>query len=256
MKHAELETLLEQAASEPAFRPAFFQALLDADVWVLGKSVEQQLTADSAVDLTHWEKEDGESVIPFFTSEQVLNEVCEAGDPWVKLPVRTLFELTRGEKLFLNPKRPTGKEFSAAEIEALLTYQGNALSEQSVVEGSEVLLMSAVEELPAQLVSSLTTLFAGIKPVRRAFLAEIREGTEQAANLLIGIEADEDIESIIQQAGQIAIDTLPDDALIDLCEITSQSYGVSHFFTAHITPFYERRWGSFLRDYKGSQRIL
>ena len=252
----ELEKLLEQAALEPAHRPAFFQSLLEADIWTLGRSVEQQLTADSAVELTHWEKADGESVIPFFTSEQVLNEVCEAGEPWVKLPVKTLFELTRGETLFLNPKRTTGKEFSPAEITALLDNQGNALTEQRVVEGGQTLLMSAVDEPPAQLVSSLTTLFAGLKPVRRAFLAEIREGEGQPANLLLGIEVDEDIEPIIQQAGQVAVDTLPDDALIDLCEVTSEPSGVSHFFTAHITPFYERRWGSFLRDFKGSERII
>ncbi len=252
----ELEKLLEQAATEPAHRPAFFQALLDADVWVLGRSVEQQLTADSGVELTHWEKADGQTVIPFFTSEQVLNEVCESGEPWVKLPVRTLFELTRGDNLFLNPKWRSGKEFSASEIAALLDNRGDALSEQQVIEGGETLLISAIDELPAQLVSSLTTLFAGLKPVRRAFLAEIREGEGLPANLLLGIEADEQIEAIIQQAGQVAVDTLADDALIDLCEITEKPTGVSHFFTAHITPFYERRWGSFLRDFKGSQRIL
>ncbi|WP_241606759.1 enhanced serine sensitivity protein SseB [Rosenbergiella epipactidis] len=252
----ELEKLLAQAATEPAHRPAFFQALLDADVWVLGRSVAQQLTADSGVELTHWEKADGESVIPFFTSEQMLNEVCESGEPWVKLPVKTLFELTRGDNLFLNPKCSTGKEFSASEIAALLDNRGDALSEQQIIEGGETLLVSAIDELPAQLVSSLTTLFAGLKPVRRAFLAEIREGEGLPANLLLGIEADGEIDAIIQQAGQVAVDTLADDALIDLCEITDQPSGVSHFFTAHITPFYERRWGSFLRDFKGSQRIL
>ncbi|MEG9540343.1 enhanced serine sensitivity protein SseB C-terminal domain-containing protein, partial [Pantoea piersonii] len=51
-------------------------------------------------------------------------------------------------------------------------------------------------------------------------------------------------------------DTLPDDAPIDICEVVADEKGVSHFFTAHITPFYERRWGSFLRDFKGSPRII
>jgi len=30
---------------------------------------------------------------------------------------------------------------------------------------------------------------------------------------------------------------------------------VSHFIMAHVTPFYERRWGSFLRDFK-TNRII
>lgn len=253
---AELEKLLEQAAIEPAYRPAFFQALLTADAWVLGRSEDTHFTADSALDLTHWEKSEGGRVIPFFTSEQALTSVCVPEAAWLRLPVRTLFEITRGERLFLNPKLATGKEFSALEIAALLDNQGNALTEQQVMEGGQPLLMSAVEQPPAQLISSLTTLFAGKKTVRRAFLAEIREGEGQPANLLVGIEADSGIEQLIQLAGNVAVDTLPDDALIDLCEVDPQASGVSHFFTAHITPFYERRWGSFLRDFKGSQRIL
>ncbi|MCH0598684.1 enhanced serine sensitivity protein SseB, partial [Klebsiella pneumoniae] len=31
--------------------------------------------------------------------------------------------------------------------------------------------------------------------------------------------------------------------------------GISHFITEHITPFYERRWGGFLRDLK-TNRII
>lgn len=253
---ADLEQLLAQAASEPAHRPAFFHALLDADVWVLGYSHDRQLTADSALDLTHWEKADGSTVIPFFTSEHALTSVSEPEAPWIKLPARTLFELTRGESLFLNPKLETGKEFSAVEIAALLDNQGNALTEHQVMAGGESLLISAVSEPPAQLITSLTTLFSGQKAVRRAFLAEIREAADATANYLVGIEADGEIEPLIQLAGNVAVDTLPDDALIDLCAVEPNGGGVSHFLTAHITPFYERRWGSFLRDFKGSERII
>ncbi len=85
-----------------------------------GESTQQQLDASTPVDLPHWEKEDGSSVIPFFTSEQAMSEAINDEQPYVRLPVRTLFEMTRGETLFLNPKLPTGKEFSAAEISHLL----------------------------------------------------------------------------------------------------------------------------------------
>ena len=62
----ELETLLEKAATEPAHRPAFFSALLEATVWVPGSAADgEQIVEDSALDLQHWEKDDGSSVIPF-----------------------------------------------------------------------------------------------------------------------------------------------------------------------------------------------
>lgn len=60
----ELETLLEKAATEPAHRPAFFSALLEATVWVPGRAADgEQIVEDSALDLQHWEKDDGTSVI-------------------------------------------------------------------------------------------------------------------------------------------------------------------------------------------------
>jgi len=251
-----LEEVLKLAATEPAHRPEFFQLLLESDVWVPGESTAQQLDASTPVDLQHWEKEDGSSIIPFFSSEQAMSDAVSTEQAYLRLPVRTLFEMTRGETLFLNPKLSTGKEFSPAEITHLLAEEGSALSQQTVLEGGQSLLLSEVAEPPAQMVDSLTQLFSKYKQVRRAFIASIRERADEAPNLLIGIEADSDIEAIIQAAGSVAMDTLPDDAPVDLCEVTVEDRGISHFFTAHITPFYERRWGSFLRDFKGSERIL
>jgi hypothetical protein len=242
-----LEEVLKLAATEPAHRPEFFQLLLESDVFVPGESTTQQLDANTPVDLQHWEKEDGSSIIPFFTSEEAMSEAVSGEQSWLRLPVRTLF---------LNPKLPSGKEFTAAEITHLLAEEGSALSQQTVLEGGQSLLLSEVAEPPAQMIDSLTQLFAKHKQVRRVFIASIRERADEAANLLIGIEADSNIEAIIQAAGSVATDTLPDDAPIDICEVTLQDRGISHFFTAHITPFYERRWGSFLRDFKGSERII
>ena len=62
----ELETLLEKAATEPGHRPAFFRTLLEATVWVPGAAARgEQVVEDSVLDLQHWEKDDGTSVIPF-----------------------------------------------------------------------------------------------------------------------------------------------------------------------------------------------
>lgn len=40
------------------------------------------------------------------------------------MPVRTLFEMTLGETLFLNAKLPTGKEFMPREISLLMGKKG------------------------------------------------------------------------------------------------------------------------------------
>lgn len=206
----ELETLLEKAATEPAHRPAFFSALLEATVWVPGRAADgEQIVEDSALDLQHWEKDDGTSVIPFFTSLEALQQAVADEQAFVMMPARTLMAMTLGESLFLNPKLPSGKEFTPREISHLLGEEGSPLSTQTVLEGGEALLLSEVAEPPAQMVDSLTTLFKTLKTVKRAFLCSIKERADAPANLLIGIEAEGDIEAIIQTTGSVATDTLP-----------------------------------------------
>jgi len=247
-----LEEVLKLAATEPAHRPEFFSLLMEASVVVPGESAEASaaIDASSTVDLQHWEKDDGTSVIPCFTSVSALEQAVSDEQAYLIIPVRTLFEMTLGETLFLNPKLPEGKEFSPREITDLLGENGNALSQQTVLEGGSALLLSEIAEPPAQVIDSLTQLFAKHKQVRRAFVAHIRESADQPANLLIGIEAESNIEAIIQAAGSVATDTLLEDEPVDICQVVDGEKGISHFFTAHITPFYERRWGSFLRDFK------
>ncbi|TNL12227.1 enhanced serine sensitivity protein SseB [Kosakonia cowanii] len=252
----ELETLLEQAATEPAYRPAFFRTLLDSTVWVPGNAAEgEAVVEESALDIQHWEKDDGTSVIPFFTSLAALQQAIDDEQAFVVMPARTLFEMTLGETLFLNAKLPTGKEFTPREISHLVGEEGSPLSQQEVLEGGTALLLSEVAEPPAQMVDSLTTLFKSIKTVKRAFICSIKEQADAQANLLIGIEAEGDIEEIIHAAGSVATDTLPGDEPVDICQVAEGEKGISHFMLAHIMPFYERRWGSFLRDFK-TNRII
>ncbi len=251
----ELETLLEQAATEPAHRPAFSARCWNPPSGAghrsgRGAGCRRQRAGSAAL---------GERrrhvVIPFFTSLEALQEAVEDEQAFVVMPVRTLFEMTLGQTLFLNAKLPTGKEFTPREISHLIGDEGNPLSTQEVLEGGETLLLSEVAEPPAQMIDSLTTLFKTIKPVKRAFLCSIKESADEKPVLLIGIEADGDVDEIIQAAGSVATDTLPGDEPIDICQVKKGEKGISHFITEHITPFYERRWGGFLRDLK-TNRII
>lgn len=245
-----LEEVLKLAATQPAHRPEFFTLLMAASVWVPGETTEPGELNASAVDLKHWKREDGSSVIPFFTSANVMQQVAGEEQPFLVMPVRTLFALTQGETLFLNPELPSGKEFLPQEIAHLMAENGNALTQHQVLEGGTPLLLSEVTEPPAQMIESLTALFAKYRQVRRAFIAHIRESSGEQPVLLMGIEADSDIDTIIQAAGSVATDTLLTDEPIDICQVLEHESGISHFFIAHITPFYERRWGSFLREFK------
>lgn len=252
----ELEEALKRAASEPAYRPAFFQQLLAATVYVLGEGEQGWIAGavrddrQQPVNLQHWEKQEGGTAIPFFTSLAALQQAVTEPQPFLALPARTLFAMTAGAELFLNPKLPYGKAFGAEEIAALLANNGDALTERQVLEGEMRITLSDTAEKPAQMVNSLTQLFAQYKQVRRAFMVQIRDEPDAPMHWLIGLECDRDEDAAIQAVGRVATDTAPDDLPVDLCLVGEDEPGISHYFIRHIAPFYERRWGSWLRDVK------
>ncbi|MCG8709439.1 enhanced serine sensitivity protein SseB [Brenneria sp. 4F2] len=254
-----LEELLVLAATEPAHRPAFFNELMDARIFILGQSdalIEGEkatLDAGGDVQIQHWEKADGSSVIPFFSSLEALQMAVTKEASFLALPAHSLFELTLGATLFLNPNLPYGKEFLPQEVEHMLSGEGHGFVQQRVVEEDTEVLLSQPAEMPEQMIDSLTQLFTQHRHVRRAFLAQIHEAGEPAPHLLIGLDVDSDeVEEVIRAAGSVASDTLSDDRPIDLCLVKEGESGVSHYMMKHTTPFYERKWGSFLRDFKGS----
>ncbi|MEC5318762.1 enhanced serine sensitivity protein SseB [Brenneria populi subsp. brevivirga] len=256
-----LEELLVLAAGEPAHRPAFFQELMDATVFILGRSDElaaegeQVLAAGGNVEIQHWEKADGSSAIPFFSSLAALQQAVTEEASFLALPARALFELTSGATLFLNPNLPYGKEFLPQEVEHMLSGEGHGFVRQRVVEEDTEVLLSQPAEMPVQMIDSLTQLLTQYRHVRRAFLAQIHEAGEREPHLLIGLDIDgDDVEEVIRAAGSVASDTLPDERPVDLCLVKEGESGVSHYMTKHTTPFYERKWGSFLREFKGVGR--
>lgn len=254
---SELEQLLTQAVSEPAQRPAFYRALMEATVLVLTDSEapegEVVLEAGSPLSLQVWEKQDGARVLPFFSSLAALQRAVEGEQPFMALPVRVLFEMTEGAELFLNPKNEYGKEFTPQEVSQLLQDGGSAKPLERVLEAGTEFLIGQPEHYPAAMVDALTTLFSQRKPVRRAFLALIHDKTsDERPNLLVGLEVDgateQEIEALIQEAGTVASEALAEDEPVDVCLVNEKERGISHYLIQHTQAFYQRRWGSWLRN--------
>lgn len=254
---SELEQLLMQAVSDPAQRPAFYRALMDATVLVLTDSEapegEVVLEAGSPLSLQVWEKQDGARVLPFFSSPAALQRAVEGEQPFMALPVRVLFEMTEGAELFLNPKNEYGKEFTPQEVSQLLQDGGTAKPLERVLEAGTEFLVGQPEHYPAAMVDALTTLFSQRKPVRRAFLALIHDKTsDERPNLLVGLEVDgateQEIEALIQEAGTVASEALAEDEPVDFCLVNEKERGISHYLIQHTQAFYQRRWGSWLRN--------
>jgi hypothetical protein len=94
-----LDALLERAIRNPAEEPAFFRALLDAELFI-------HRPHDDDADLlriVQFDRPDGLRVIPTFTDLAKARAASGAGVEIVALNGRVLFDATRGATLMINP---------------------------------------------------------------------------------------------------------------------------------------------------------
>lgn len=258
-----LEKSLRLAADEPAHRPDFFKTLLNSTVYVLGTAGigEGRINIESGsnISIAHWQKPDGSPVIPFFSSLQTLQRSIATEESYIEIPARSLFEITLGSPLFLNPKSPYGKEFLPEEVRHLLSEGVGQKPVQRTVEQDTKVLLGQPSQYPSKMVNSLTQLLAKHRNVKRAFLALMHDASsDQKPHLIIGIEADGDIELVMREAGNVAADSALDGDPVDLCRVHEGESGLSDYFLKQTAPFYERKSAGWLRSFLGfgSSRLL
>lgn len=258
----ELEYLLRLASGASLHWRVFFQTLMNTTVLVLSnashgsQSNEIVFRSDKQINIQHWERQDGSSIIPLFSSleaaQRVVNQKLNQSFNFVTVPVPVLFKITLGVNLFLNPESEYGKEFFPQEVAMLLQHGGMAKSTEMIVDKETQILLGQPDVYPSAMVDALIALFSSCKPVRRAFLALIRlKNVDEKPNILIGLEVDgtgAEIDLLIQQAGDIASETVTDEGPVDFCLVNETERGVSHYLIAHTQPFYHRKWGSWLRS--------
>ena len=254
-----LERILRLAADEPAHRPEFFQVLLNSTVYVLGSAGASEgtvsLEAGTRIGIQHWEKRDGTPVIPFFSSLEVLQKSIETEQSYLALPAKSLFEMTLGANLVLNPTSPYGKEFVPEEVEHLLSDGVGRKPTQRTAQKETKVLLGQPAKYPSQMVDSLTQLLAKHSNVRRAFIALMHDASvDDKPHLVVGIEADGDIELVLREAGNVAADTAPAGEPVDLCRVSENETGLSKYFLTQTKPFYERKWGTKMRSFLGIRK--
>ena len=241
-----LEKLLRLATDEPAHRPDFFKALLNSTIYVVGTAGtgegQVHLEANSNISIAQWQKPDGSVVIPFFSSLQALQRCIDSENSYLEIAARSFFEVTLGTPLFLNPKSPYGKAFSPQEVRLLLSGEIGQKPVPHTVETDTQVLLGQPSQYPSKMVNSLTQLFAKHRNVKRAFLALMHEPSSgQDPHLVIGIEADGDIERVMREAGTVAGDAVSAGEPVDLCHVLEGEPGLSDYFLKQTAPFYERK---------------
>lgn len=242
----DLEKALHKAAADHSQAPAFYEELMDAKIYVLGKpekktSGEFTLEEEQAVIIQHWEREaDNSPVVPFFTSLQMLQHAIETDEPYLQMKTSDLFQLTMGAPLVLNPNSEFGMEFDPDDIAVLLDTDLMVNSEHLLEEQTEVLL-GIPENVSSTFKSVLSDFFSRHPEVENAYLGTIQipEDDDQE-HLMVGLQGTGQFEDIIETAIQ-KISLLDDEMMyetIDFYVIDQDDPDISQFMVENITPFY------------------
>jgi hypothetical protein len=250
----DLEQKLMLAADDPASRPEFYEALMASEVFVIGHTDSDgegatTIPAGSKLSIVNWEKNDGSPIIPFFTSLEALQRALKEEARYVALPARSLFEVTLGSFLVLNPSSPYGKEFFPNEIQALLDTGMNHVPQTRVVQKETKVLMGQPANYPSEMVSALTSLLAKHSAVKAAYLCLMHDSSiSEKPTLVVGFEGEGDISKAMQAAGSVAADTAPKGEPVDFTVLRRGEAGLSDYMFKSVKPFYERSWGVKLRS--------
>ncbi|MDQ9009200.1 enhanced serine sensitivity protein SseB C-terminal domain-containing protein [Acinetobacter gerneri] len=254
-KEQALEALFTQAAKEPAYRPEFLKQLLDANIYVIGHSnkdtdtpkqiQEMTLTEGSQVQIKSWNKADGSSILPFFTSLKMLQQAIETPDSYLNFNTRAFFELTLGSNLVLNPNGPYSKEFLVPEIEGLLKGDlGMSPKPYEYQESTEVLL-SQPSDYPEEMLEQLSKFFKLKSAVQSAYLAQMHDvKRDPEPTLLLGILSkknvtEEERKQLSREIGQVAYDSLVTKRDVDVYFIDEEdTEGLSRYLLDETTAFY------------------
>jgi hypothetical protein len=240
-----LEHALRLAATDPSARPDFYRQLLEAEVFVIGDAEPRPEGAWTAkegesISLQHWSKPDGTSVLPFFSSLAALQRALDHEVTYYKLPARALLEMTQGATLVLDPRSEYGKEFGPGEIVALLSGGLTHPAERRVIEEATQVLLGQPIERPEALIAGVRAFLDKRPAVTRAWLALMHIPTQDPEpHLVIGVESDGDIETLLAEVGNVAADLSPAGP-VDLVRVRAGEEGLSRYFLEQVEPFHRR----------------
>ena len=208
----DIERLLMRASADPAERPAFARALMDAQIFVVlvsegGPIVpgpDGQVTIPAGARLTLPNATRGEErLIPFFTSPARARTWFR--DDHIVAPDRTrdLFERYPDLPFLLNPGSDYGKEFTSGEVRRLLSGQFDDGPRTIVTDKPQQVLLGHPRQIPVALIEALGRELGAVKTVNGTWLmlAMLPGNTEQS--WMLGVDhtgAWQDVQDAIGRA--------------------------------------------------------
>lgn len=239
-----LEQLLLQAASDPAFRSPFYQALLGEELVVVMAPQEGmepgEITPTEGMEIQLQVLHDGK--IPVFTSvERIFESGAVPADTVTHMRLRghDFFTMVQGAECALNPFSPVGKLLAADEIAALLAGE---LFEMPNPQDMQVALNQPAEE-PVALKEALREYAAGQDHVKAIYLAEMQmQHNPEERRLLLAIHTEQQDQdpAFLQDLGPIIQGNIGEAQFVDLMLIDPNSEEPLVQYLLQTEPVYQR----------------
>jgi hypothetical protein len=123
-----LEALMQAAGKDPGVAPAFYQALLATEIYVLTPEVpvkpgrRRSLKVQEKINVATVEFQ-GMTWLPAFTSKKRISDYVKEPETCLGAAARNLFETLPNSNFWLNPLSECQKPLPASEIALLLNGQ-------------------------------------------------------------------------------------------------------------------------------------
>ena len=218
-----LENAMLAAVTDASAHATFYRLLLGSELVALGTYGETMLleTVRGPAGDFH----------PVFTSNQRIKALITDEVPRFMIAGRELFEITRGASFVLNPGSSPEKTLNANEIAWCLEKFPPPAD----------LIVAQPKVYPVKLVKALCVLFtsrAAIKAAHLVFVA--REGIDQQAHPMIGLEADGDEPRLAQEIFAAAAAVMPGTPIEVVYLDTSAALAPLPKHLLSVPPFYSR----------------
>lgn len=234
------ETLLQKAATNPAYQVEFIKRILTENLVIITKSTSETeglFRLEKGMRINVFTLKDGR--VPIFTSP---NRIFDKGIitkevNYLQANAEDIFGFLKGATLILNPYSEYGKEFNPDEVERLLngTYFE---ATKIVVEKGHQVQIGQPANYPTEVVKRLIKLFSTKPDVIAAYLGWIHDPTTtDPPHYIFAINTIGEWRTISDEAGLIAQGVLGTREIIDFTQITNKGF-IDDYFTKNTKPFY------------------
>jgi hypothetical protein len=193
----DIERMLLRASAEPAARPGFARALMDAEIFlvlisedgpiVTGPDGKAVLSEGTRLMLASVERGE-EKLLPFFTAPSRARGWFKGDHIVTPERTRDLFRRFPDAPYALNPGSDHTRDFTPAEVQRLLADQFDEGRQIRITEAPEKVLLVHPGEMPDALIAALGSELGAIKSVRGAWLMLAMRAGQPERSWMLGVD--------------------------------------------------------------------